>query len=112
LPDPFAQISVEELKALGERLFPHLDHPWREKFFAFLTDNPGATFHHATTHDRVQIVLLPRQGEGHMVPAGKRHGTDAAEGVGDFEADRRRALSRALHHGKAMPTKRKPKKRI
>ena len=49
-------ISVEELKTLGERLFPFVDDPWREKFFGFITENPGATFHHAITHDGVQII--------------------------------------------------------
>jgi len=49
-------ISVEELKALGEQLFPLAGDPWRERYFAFLNENPGATFHHATTHDGVQII--------------------------------------------------------
>lgn len=57
-------ISIEELKALGERLFPFVDHPWREKFFGFLTENPGATFHHAITHDGVQIIYFPAKDKG------------------------------------------------
>ncbi len=73
-------ISTEELKALGEKLFPGVDHPWREKFFGFIAENPGATFHHATTHDRVQIIychakdkgmwFLPGTGMGPMQPNG------------------------------------------
>jgi hypothetical protein len=73
-------ISAEELKALGEKLFPDMDHPWREKFFAFITENSGATFHHATTHDHVQIIychakdkgmwFLPGSGMGPMQPKG------------------------------------------
>ena len=73
-------ISAEELKALGEKLFPGVDHPWREKFFAFINENPGATFHHATTHDGVQIIychdkskgmwFLPGSGMGPMQPKG------------------------------------------
>ena len=73
-------ISVEELKALGERLFPFVGDPWRDKFFAFLHENPGATFHHATTHDHVQIIycrdkekgmwFLPGTGMGPMQPKG------------------------------------------
>jgi hypothetical protein len=104
-------ISVEELNALGERLFPTADHPWREKFFGFLTDNPGATFHHATTHDRVQIVYCHAKDKGMWFMPGIGMGSDAGERAGDFKADRRRALSRALHHEKAMSTKRKPQKR-
>ena len=73
-------ISAEELKALGEKLFPGVDHPWREKFFAFITENSGATFHHATAHDGVQIIychakdkgmwFLPGSGMGPMQPKG------------------------------------------
>jgi hypothetical protein len=73
-------ISAEELKALGERLFPFVGDPWRDKFFAFITDNPGATFHHATTHDHVQIIycrakdkgmwFMPGIGMGPMQPKG------------------------------------------
>ena len=57
-------ISVEELKILGERLFPFIDDPWQEKFFAFLAENPGATFHHAMTHDGVQIIYCHAKGRG------------------------------------------------
>jgi len=73
-------INVEELKALGERLFPFVDHPWREKFFNFIAENSGATFHHAITHDGVQIIFchakekgmwfLPGTGMGPMQPKG------------------------------------------
>jgi hypothetical protein len=73
-------ISTEELKALGEKLFPGVDHPWREKFFGFVTENPGSTFHLATTHDGVQIIycrdkdkgmwFLPGTGMGPMQPNG------------------------------------------
>ena len=73
-------ISVEELKTLGERLFPFIDDPWREKFFAFIEENPGATFHHAITHDGVQIIychakekgmwFVPGTGMGPMQPKG------------------------------------------
>ena len=73
-------ISIEELKALGERLFPGADHPWREKYFGFLNENASATFYHATTHDSVQIIychgkdkgmwFLPGTGMGPMQPKG------------------------------------------
>ena len=55
-------ISIEDLKALAERLFPFIDHPWLEEFFTFLTENTGVTFYHAMAHDGVQIVLLPLEG--------------------------------------------------
>jgi hypothetical protein len=73
-------ISLEELKTLGERLFPLIDNPWRERFFAFITENAGSTFHHATAHDGVQIIychdkekgmwFLPGTGMGPMQPKG------------------------------------------
>lgn len=73
-------ISLEELKALGEKLFPYVGDAWREKYFAFLDENPGATFHHATSHDGVQFVycnakdkglwFLPKKGMGPMQPKG------------------------------------------
>jgi hypothetical protein len=56
-------VSVEELKALGERLFPFVDDPWREKFFDFITEN-SSTFHHATAHDGVQIIYCPAKDKG------------------------------------------------
>jgi len=36
-------ISVEELKKLGGELFRYADDPWRETFFRFIAENPGAT---------------------------------------------------------------------
>ncbi len=69
-----------------------------ERFFAFLDENTGATFHHATAHDGVQFLycngkdkgiwFLPKKGMGPMQPRGRAI----------FEADRRRALGRALHY--------------
>ncbi len=50
------EISIEELKSLGEGLFPYHDHPWRETFFGFIAENTGATFYHATTHDRYHVL--------------------------------------------------------
>ena len=73
-------ISIEELKALGEQLFPFVGDAWRDKYFAFLEENRGATFHHATAHDGVQIIycnaqdkgmwFLPGTGMGPMQPKG------------------------------------------
>jgi len=73
-------ISVEELKALGEGLFPFLDDPWRDKFFDFITENTSATFYHAATHDGVELIychgkekgmwFMPGTGMGPMQPIG------------------------------------------
>ncbi len=57
-------INVEELKALGERLFPLAGDPWRETFFSILAENPGATIHHATTHDGIQVIYCNAKSKG------------------------------------------------
>jgi hypothetical protein len=74
-------ISLEELRALGAQLFPYAGDVWGEQFFAFLDENTGATFHHATAHDGVQIIycnakdkgiwFLPTKGMGPMQPKGR-----------------------------------------
>ena len=58
-------ISFEEVRTLGGRLFPFLDDPWREKFFDFITENSGATFYHAATHDGVELIYCHGKGRGH-----------------------------------------------
>jgi hypothetical protein len=57
-------ISLEEVKALGEKLFPACDDPWRESFFDFLAQNPHETFHHATTHEGIEVLYCHAQGRG------------------------------------------------
>jgi hypothetical protein len=83
-------ISVEELKALGEKLFPYIDDPWREAFFGFITENSGTTFHHAVTHDDVHIVychakkkglwFLPGSGKGPLQAKGLQTLSEIVEG--------------------------------
>ncbi|MDB6175621.1 MAG: hypothetical protein JWL59_4932 [Chthoniobacteraceae bacterium] len=84
-------ISVEELKALGEGLFPLVNHPWREKFFNFLSENSGAAFYHAVTDDSVHVIycparekgiwFLPGSGMGPMQPKGLRILKEIVEGL-------------------------------
>jgi hypothetical protein len=64
IADSIRTISVEELTALGEGLFPYADHVWREKYFTFLKENAGATFHHAATNDRFHIIYCDAVGKG------------------------------------------------
>jgi hypothetical protein len=83
-------ISADELKALGEGLFPFQDHPWREKFFNFVNENSGSVFHHATTHDRVHIIycrdkdrgmwFLPGSGMGPLQALGLKTMKEIVEG--------------------------------
>jgi len=58
------EISVAEVEAIGARLFPSADHPWREVLFAFLAENKGAAFYHATTNDGVQVIYCPSKNKG------------------------------------------------
>ena len=78
-------ISVEELKALGEQLFPLIDHPWREKFFGFIAENSGATFHHATSHDGVQFIYCHARQKGMWFLAGTGMGPMQSTGLRIFK---------------------------
>ena len=55
-------ISVEELKKLGEEIFDSPDRPWRETFLSVVTENPGATFYHASAGEGV-ILLYSRDND-------------------------------------------------
>lgn len=74
-------ISVEELKALGEGLFPYLDHPWREVFFNFLSENCGCTFYHAATDDNVHIIYCREKEKGMWFRPGSGMGPLQSKGL-------------------------------
>jgi hypothetical protein len=57
-------IGIDELKSLGEKLFPWRDHPWRQTFFLFLEENSGSTFYRATTNDRFEVIYCPDKEKG------------------------------------------------
>src|SRR5438876_9693551 len=73
-------INVEELKKLGGELFRYADDPWRETFFRFIAENPGATFHHAITSDGVNIVYCREQDKGIRLLPGSGMGRLQATG--------------------------------
>ena len=83
-------ISLEELNKLGQELFPDADHPWRETFFRFITENSGSTFHHAITSDGVNILycrdkdkgmwFLPGTGKGPLQARGRQIMKEMIEG--------------------------------
>jgi hypothetical protein len=75
-------IGAEELKALGEQLFPVAADPWREKFFEFLKENAAATFHHATTHDDIQVLYCNAKDKGIWFKPGKGMGPMQSKGRG------------------------------
>ena len=69
------------MKTLGEKLFPSFDHPWRETFFNFITENSGAIFHHATTHDRIHIIYCGAKDKGMWFMPGSGMGPLQAKGL-------------------------------
>ena len=74
-------IGAQELKALGEGLFPYVDHPWREKFFSFVEANAGSTFYHASTHDRVHVIYWPTEDKGMWFMPGSGMGPMQPKGL-------------------------------
>jgi hypothetical protein len=57
-------VDASQVKAIGDELFPYYDDPWREKFFGFLAEHGGATFHHGTTSDGVQFLYCHDKNRG------------------------------------------------
>jgi len=57
-------VDLQKVKAIGEELFPYQGDPWREKFFGFLDEHSGATFHHGTTSDGVQFLYCHDKNRG------------------------------------------------
>ena len=57
-------ITTEELKQIGDKLFPYAGDAWRDKFFQFIADNPSATYHHAVTQDGVNVVYCREKDKG------------------------------------------------
>jgi hypothetical protein len=49
-------VSVAELKALTDELFPSIDHPWLEKFSQVVNDPASGPFHHAFADDHVHVL--------------------------------------------------------
>jgi len=81
-------MSVDELKALGNEIFRYADDPWREKFFRFIAENPGATFHHAVMSDGVNIVYCRDQDKGMWFLPGS--------GMGPLQATGRKMMSEII----------------
>lgn len=57
-------VTYEELKVLGEKLFPFTDHPWRQAYFEFLEQHRTERFHHGTTQDRIDVIYCQDQNRG------------------------------------------------
>ncbi len=57
-------MGSDELKAIGEKVFPFFDHPWRQTFFQFLEENSGSTIYRATTNDAIEILYCAEKDIG------------------------------------------------
>ena len=57
-------INIDELKKIGNELFPMAGDPWADLFYEFIGDNRTATFHHALTNDGVHIVYCRDRDKG------------------------------------------------
>jgi hypothetical protein len=57
-------VSAEELKKIGNEIFHFAEDPWRDAFFKFIEENPGATFHHAITSDGVNLIYCRNKDKG------------------------------------------------
>lgn len=57
-------ISDERLKAIGEEYFSYPGDPMREKFFQFLTENAGCTFHRADASVGIQVLYCHSNNQG------------------------------------------------
>lgn len=74
-------ISVPELTVLGDRIFPNLDHPWRQLFFDFVERHSTANFFHGTTHDGVHVIYCDAQEVGLWFLPGTGAGPLQARGI-------------------------------
>src|SRR5262245_4681875 len=49
-------IGLDELKKLGEEIFPYPDDPWRTTLFRLIKERPHATYYQATAGDHVVFL--------------------------------------------------------
>ncbi len=85
-------ISTEELEQIGEKLFPHAGDAWRDAFFQFLADNRSATYHHAVTHDEVNLVYCREKDKGIWFLSGR--------GLGPLQALGRKTMKEIIETGR------------
>lgn len=64
IADTIEPATLEELHALGEELFPFLDHPWRSLYFQFLQENPDSKYYKAATDDGIYVLYCRERGRG------------------------------------------------
>lgn len=85
-------LTNAEVTALGEEVFPYADDPWREQFFSFLAEHPGATFYYAHFPDEREVIychsensgiwFVPHQGVGVLSDSALKALAEITSGVG------------------------------
>jgi hypothetical protein len=84
-------ISIEELKKLGEEIFDEPDRPWRQAFLSLITENPGATFYHASAGEGVIFLYCRDKDKGlWYLPGG---------GIGQLSVGGRQIMKEAIEAG-------------
>ncbi len=68
------------LQALGEKLFPSMDHPWQAVYADFLAEHKDSPAVHGTVPDGVEFVFFPREGKGLWF-----RGTGGVTGMGPIQ---------------------------
>jgi hypothetical protein len=84
-------ISVDELKKLGEEMFDSPDRPWRPTFLQLITENPGATFYHASAGEGVIFLYARDQDKGLWYQPGS--------GLGPLSDGGRQLMRKAIETG-------------
>jgi hypothetical protein len=74
-------VGAQELKDLGEKLFPNLDDSWRELYFDFIHENAGNTFHYAETQEGFHVIYCRAKEKGIWFIPGKGKGPLQARGL-------------------------------
>jgi hypothetical protein len=85
-------ISVEELKKLGEEIFDSPDRPWRETFLSVVTENPSATFYHASAGEGVIFLYSRDTDKGLWYLPGS--------GIGPLSEGGRQLMRKAIETGR------------
>ena len=56
LEESLREITVPELRALKETIFPLVDHPWLEKFAEIVNDPTSGRFYHGMADHRIHVL--------------------------------------------------------
>jgi hypothetical protein len=57
-------IGADELRKLGEQMFPTAGDRGGKRYFEFIEQNAGAGFHHGATHDGIQVIYCNAKSKG------------------------------------------------